>query len=252
MADPRQTLQDGLALSQKEGLLNSATPRDRSRLLSASGALAGAYLHALPLAQEGLRVHPAEFRVAVRYRLGLPVLPPAPCSECGATLDQQEDHAVSCATGPDRKRRHNRICRIIGAALASAGHTPRYEDPHILPHDEHREARPADIATDSWSEGGPTAFDITVVSPTAPTHVTAAAAAHGATAKAAESHPQVRALVPQRLSGVLASRIRNLRHSRPSGRQAPPAPGGAGSRSLAPRPSPRDLSPPPESQRGPP
>mmetsp|Transcript_2547 Transcript_2547/g.5878 ORF Transcript_2547/g.5878 Transcript_2547/m.5878 type:complete len:633 (+) Transcript_2547:396-2294(+) len=181
--NPRQKLLEWADSSTKERLAGAATPRDRARLLSAAGAQAGAFLHALPLAHDRLRLHPAEIRVAIGFRLGLTLLPEHQCPECGEPLDPGGDHAVSCSHGGDRISRHNLLGRILGSALASAGHPPRYEDPNIVPSRD----RPADISTPGWTTGRPTAFDVTVVSPTAPSNVTNAAKEQGATAAAAET-----------------------------------------------------------------
>ena len=56
-------------------LLNSATSeRDRARLDSVSRERSGDWLTALPSKAPGLHLRMSEFILAVRYRLGLPIL----------------------------------------------------------------------------------------------------------------------------------------------------------------------------------
>mmetsp|Transcript_20730 Transcript_20730/g.50694 ORF Transcript_20730/g.50694 Transcript_20730/m.50694 type:complete len:347 (-) Transcript_20730:55-1095(-) len=181
--EPRAALLDFADQSIVQQLRSSSSSRDNARLHSVSGPEPGAFLHALPLRSFGLRIHPQEFRTAVGFRLGLPLLPSTSCPACENPQDALGDHSVSCSQWGDRTSRHNLIGRVIGAALAAAGHTPRYEDPRIVPTRD----RPADISTSCWSEGVPTAFDITVVSPTTPSHVLMAAKHKASTASAAEA-----------------------------------------------------------------
>ena len=101
---------------------------------------------------------------------------------CIRDRDRWGDHAVICGKGGDRTSRHDQIGRLIGAALATSGHPPTYEDPLIVP----TLSRPADVSTPAWLDGRPAAFDVCVSSPVAASHLAQAAHVAGHTAAEAE------------------------------------------------------------------
>ena len=100
---------------------------------------AGAWLHAPPAEALGLHVAPALFRIMVRLRLRMPVMPSdTACPLCDAACDRFGDHARVCPCGGDRTKRHNRLRSVLAARAHTAGLSPEVEKPGLLP------ARPDD------------------------------------------------------------------------------------------------------------
>ena len=68
-------------------------------------------------------IRPVAFRVACRFRLGVPVCHVgAPCPCCMHTLlDAYGDHAICCTTTGDLIVRHNRIRDLVDK-IAREGH----------------------------------------------------------------------------------------------------------------------------------
>ena len=104
------------------------------------------------------------------------------CPLCDGVMDIWADHALTCACGGDRTKRHN-LVRNVGVRLAtSAGWRPEPEKPGLLrprpaqgcsgeDGSEVRSGgrgpearRPADIYVPRWDLGGAAAFDFAVTS----------------------------------------------------------------------------------------
>ena len=110
-----------------------------------------------------LNLQPAEFIVAVKYRLGMPVFPrEGRCMACPVMSDVEGDHAISCGWGGERITRHNALRDVLFSTCQQAALAPLREDRALLPGTE---ARPADILLPHWTGGRDTALDITVVNP---------------------------------------------------------------------------------------
>ena len=114
----------------------ATTPQVQRRLLSASGPMAGAWLTA-PQVRADLRLSPAEFIDAVRYRLGVPGLnvsrlaDPSLVCACGKHHDPADPGGLnSCARacGPSWIRRHDAIKSKIGALAKGAGLSVSFEE----------------------------------------------------------------------------------------------------------------------------
>ena len=105
---------DSLIVEQEHTeLLNRYTePSHGARLLAASAAHSGDWLHALPLAACGLHMSDDAIRVAVGLRLGCVICEEHICG-CGATVDSLGTHAFSCKRSSCR----NYINDIIWRAL---------------------------------------------------------------------------------------------------------------------------------------
>ena len=87
---------DNMALSNLLEGQNST--REKARLLSRSLPQSGAWLTAAPVSALGVHLQPNEFRVALKYRLGIPLFDSE--RRCpyfkSANLDIFGDHSVSC------------------------------------------------------------------------------------------------------------------------------------------------------------
>ena len=99
-------------------MLSQYDIHDRACLLALSdpSGLACTWLQVLPSPQPGLAIPPAEFVVALRLWLGIPVfseMDPSACS-CHQFVDCFGDHIIGCSHGPLHIRR---LCDIIYFAL---------------------------------------------------------------------------------------------------------------------------------------
>ena len=77
-----------------------AGPVTRARLLASSAPSSGAWLHALPCANLGLRLGNDELRIAVGLRLGCPLVRPHKCI-CGTEVDELGHHGCPVVGAPD-------------------------------------------------------------------------------------------------------------------------------------------------------
>ena len=111
----------------------------------------------------------AEFRIALRYRLGIPVFQEdGDCPACGALSDSFGDHAIACGYQGERNSRHNILRDEIYNTARAAGLSPTKEERGIIDEDE---SRPADVKIPMWIRGKDVAFDVTVCSPLSATYV---------------------------------------------------------------------------------
>ena len=155
--------------------------RAHMSLLSLDGA--GTWLHAIPSEALGTKVHPQFYILMLQRRLRMQLFnEPFFCPLCDGVMDVWADHALTCACGGDRTKRHN-LVRNVGVRLAtSAGWSPEPEKPGLLrPRpaqgsqtengNEGRDGgrgpearRPADIYVPRWDFGGAAALDFAVTS----------------------------------------------------------------------------------------
>ena len=82
-------------------------------------------------------------------------------------LDPLGHHALSCRRGGDVVLRHNHLRDIFVDFCHNANLSVKVEASSTLTPDLSR-SRPADALVSNWSDGIPTAFDITVTSPLTP------------------------------------------------------------------------------------
>ena len=155
--------------------------RAHMSLLKLDGA--GTWLHTIPSEALGTKVAPNLYIPMLQRRLRMPIFQePYFCSLCDGVMDVWGDHALTCACGGDRTKRHN-LVRNVGVRLATAaGWRPEPEKPGLLrprpiqasrseDGSESREGgrgpearRPADIFVPRWDLGGSAALDFAVTS----------------------------------------------------------------------------------------
>ena len=151
--------------------------RERARLLSLSLPHAGDWLNTPPLTALGLHLRAAEFILAMKYRLGLPVFDrEGPCPACLRHSDILGDHALCCGTGGERISRHNNLRDAFFDTAAQAGLAPVKEGRFLLPG---ADRRPADVLLHNWVGGLDAAMDVTVVNPLQAATVAGAATTGG-------------------------------------------------------------------------
>ena len=115
-------------------------------------------------------ISPDEYRLGLRWMLGLPILSPdgeeATCPACGVMVDVYGDHLLCCRKN-NYYGRHFAVQESF-AAMAQAGGQPFVrEAPLTKANGEAQGAalRPADLLLRSWQGGLDTAVDVTVVHP---------------------------------------------------------------------------------------
>ena len=87
---------------QFSNLFHSATLTDRARLLSISSSHTSAWLFVTPSPLLNLHLEPAEFQVALKWWLGIPVVQGQSCPHCPSfVLDDFGHHSLSCKHGGD-------------------------------------------------------------------------------------------------------------------------------------------------------
>ena len=101
-------------------LLDCANQLSQARRLSVSCPESGAWLIALPISSEGLRMDDEVIRIAVGLCLGLPLCHPHDCSDCGTQVDEFGTHGLSCCFSKGRHSRHASLYDIIKCFLVTA------------------------------------------------------------------------------------------------------------------------------------
>jgi hypothetical protein len=136
----------------------------------------------------------AEFRSALRLRLGLPCGRTGICA-CGAAMDADGDHALSCWAPNGRAWRHSAINTALQRAFARAGVLAFLEPRGLV---ERSDRRPDGVADAPWLEERRLAWDATCVHPAAASNLVNATAAAAGAARAAETAKRTKysAIVP--------------------------------------------------------
>ena len=154
---------------QELTLALASSPRDKARLGCVSLAHSGDWLNGLPSFAFNLHMPGAEFRTAVRYRLGVPIYQEdGKCPACDADSDSFGDHAIACGYQGERNSRHNILRDDIFNTAKAAGLSPTKEERGIIDEDE---SRPADVKIPMWIRGKDVAYDVTVCSPLSASYV---------------------------------------------------------------------------------
>ena len=131
-------------------LLLESSPDVHSRALALSSALphAGDWLNVVPSSALGLHLMYCEFRLCLRYWLGLQMFQDgAQCPVCHTVADPYGDHHVGCGGNADRTARHNALRDAIFSAAQSAALAPRREVSSLI---SCSLSHPADVYLPSW------------------------------------------------------------------------------------------------------
>ena len=90
--------------------------REGQRLVRVARPHSGSFITAVPSEEDGqdCLLKPRLFRIAVAYRLGLPVLSyEIPCPLCKQPINTFGDHAICCAKKGDLVTRHNAVRNLV-------------------------------------------------------------------------------------------------------------------------------------------
>ena len=101
-------------------LESAANDLTKVRLLAISCPESGAWLNALPLSSIGLRMDDDVIRIAIGLRLGLTLCHPHAFSDCGAEMNVDGIHDLSCRYSRGRHFRHSAFNAIVKHSLESA------------------------------------------------------------------------------------------------------------------------------------
>jgi hypothetical protein len=153
---------------ESTSFLNTLSRESRARVLSSSGLIASALYFAVPNHFFGTKVPSHQFEAIVQFRLGNVISPSPTCSFCGAINDLNGIHQTTCQTAQLYTQRHNLVVRAFGTVLTTAGLQIAYETTGLMPGNNRR---PGDIVVENFTAPGHVPFDVTVISPTCPTHV---------------------------------------------------------------------------------
>ena len=119
------------------------------------------YVHVctvIPSTSLALHLDPIEFRVAVKWWLGLDTSQGSQCAFCPAhSLDPLGHHALTCKCGGDVITRHNALRDTLAHFLHRAHASIEVEaGAGLFP--DHSQSRPADILVKHWNHGRPVAL----------------------------------------------------------------------------------------------
>jgi Reverse transcriptase (RNA-dependent DNA polymerase) len=169
--------------SVTDHLLSISNSVDKARLLAVSTPHSGDWLHTLPIASCGLRLENEDVRVAVGLRLGTALCQPHQCS-CGAMVEVNGLHGLSCKLGPGKHTRHNIINDLIAKALSIA-EIPCIKEPAGLSRSDGK--RPDGLTLIPWQAGRSLAWDVTVVDTMAASYISISSVAAGSAAELASA-----------------------------------------------------------------
>jgi hypothetical protein len=102
---------------------HAPSDREAQRLRRVAQPHAGGFVTAVPSEEDGndTVLRPRNFRVAIAYRLGVPVIAESiPCPMCKQTIDKSGDHATCCTYSGDLIVRHNAVRNFVDRIASDA------------------------------------------------------------------------------------------------------------------------------------
>ena len=166
---------------KQAALLQHANQCSKARLLSTSCRESSAWIDAVPCTQYH-SLNSDEFRLGILMRLGLPIpsaslVSVCPNRNCGAKIDPQGLHLLTCGKGPGRVRFHDRLVRVWHSLILTTGLRARVE-----PRGLYEDACRPDIMVPDFEVGRDLHLDFSATNPCLPSNVAAASRSHGAAA----------------------------------------------------------------------
>ena len=112
---------EAVHLCNQEKLRMNSTARSLARLNELKTPIAASWLTPPPAKSLGLSFEAAEFRLLLKWRLGLPILPqPSICPRCGDLADIYGDHAMTCVRA-SHVARHEGVIDALARVVAMSG-----------------------------------------------------------------------------------------------------------------------------------
>jgi len=197
----QRLLSNAVHLSLLGRLRERGSPRMKNLLLACTMGHAGDWLVTAPIPGLGLSMPSDNFRMALKFRLGLPLFDagstcPATSKSgdvCGEDLDVFGDHALCCHYGTSRVFRHNNLRDILGHAARGAGLAAVVIEKKNQITGSNQ--KPGDITVQQYHRGfSSTAFDVTVTHPLQKNYIEVANDEAGVAAQAAHDNKLKKAL----------------------------------------------------------
>ena len=160
-------------------LFATAFQRDKYRLLAVTFSHSGDWLHALPIASCGLSVENEDIRVVVDVLLGAALCQAHQCP-CGALVEVNSLHGLSCKLGLGKHSRHALINDIIYRACCRAD-IPAVKEPTGLTRTDGK--CPDGSTLIPWSAGKCVIWDVTITDTMAPSYAAISSVSAGLVAE---------------------------------------------------------------------
>lgn len=159
--------------------------RMQALLNGVSTNFAGAWLSAVPCKQRDQYLSPGEFKMALRYWLGVPIFDSDSQCICGVKVDCFGDHVLVCKNAGLLNERHNGMRDLLVEFARLAGMSVKTETKGLLSGKE----RPADIYISNFNgTSQPALFDVSISSSLADSRLNKSARTRGSTAEAVVAH----------------------------------------------------------------
>ena len=151
-----------VAKEHRSRLCQLGTARDMARLRAQEGPISNGWMSVLPSRALRTDINDGDYRVLLRWWLGLPLLPVGQtlpgCPACREPVDPFGDHFVCCDKNGST-RRHNALRDSLFEVLVQ-GSIPAAKEVT-----SGNRRRPADILLIAWERGRDVAVDLTVTHP---------------------------------------------------------------------------------------
>jgi len=157
---------------------------NKARVMAVSAPHSGDWLNALPISRCGLRLDNEAIRVAVGLRLGSDLCMSHQCP-CGALVEINGIHGLSCKKNNARIMRHGALNDVIHRSLVKAAIPSLKEPPGLLRSDG---KRPDGVTLIPYSLGKCLAWDVTVTDTLAPSYVGLSVSSAGSAAERAAAN----------------------------------------------------------------
>ena len=179
---------DAICGKRMKQLIDLSSGADTARLLACGASASGAWMHALPSANLGLRLSNQDIRISVGLRLGAQIVTEHTC-KCGVPVQPNGHHGLSCKRSAGRQSRHHAVNDILARTLRSVGVQAILKPQGLLREDG---KRPDGATLIPWSGGRSMLWDFTCPDTLAPSHLSKTTVLAGAAASEAEDRNRIK------------------------------------------------------------